>query len=495
MGSEFADPASKTDKVLDVGVPQREHRIIRMVAKLNREERWEKLLAVAKKSKTENGRLRSLIYEFRASIQLGDQKEIERCEKALAEVTDADETLRQSAALVKWRLPAQAAAVLDGLPQGFQSGVATKIAKRIKRLTREKPIHRKVRRFISESAPKASVDSVTHRYPGDIGRGEIPPSHLEVIRGEGVAKEIEELVISLIARSNVVLVKGRYPYVKEYTDVFTDKYGALSTAVADHLDANATEVDEPSGATRQPSFDEAFSCLGKHKGYFEWIVRRLSSLSWYLEPGAPNCPILLRKEHWGLAVDALGSLGVSKHRLVVIDGPVFCHRLYVGHVTMPTLARKPAFERVYGDLIKAAERKNDRQTPRRFYISRRDSARRSMADEAAFERDLAGRGIAPIILSELGLLEKISLFRNAELVIGAHGAGFSHLAFAKPGMRVIEIAPTSLAESKMLGVQTCFMRLSAVYGHHHTFLLRPIDTATSEWRPDIAEIDRILAAE
>lgn len=117
-----------------------------------------------------------------------------------------------------------------------------------------------------------------------------------------------------------------------------------------------------------------------------------------------------------------------------------------------------------------------------------------MTNEADFERALSERGITPIVLSELGLLEKINLFRNAELVIGAHGAGLSHLIFAKPGMRVIEIMPTSLAKSVMLGVQTCFTRLSAVYGHHHTFVLQPMDPATSEWSPNIADIDRVLAA-
>ncbi|MHC1999569.1 glycosyltransferase family 61 protein [Methylobacterium sp. CM6241] len=482
-----------TDGTLSVLTKNRDRHVTRKVTEFHHMERWTELLAAAKKSRSADGRLRSLIYEYHAAIRLDNPEEIERCKKLLAEIKDAEQLIKYSASLVKWKLPVQAAEILASLPWGFQSSVATKLARRIQASSRDKLVRRKVRRFIVGASTDDSATSVIHRYPNDLGDVVIPGSRIEVVRGSGVDPKIEALANSLVARSAAVLRANKFPFVKEYKNVRVTKLGQISPANGELGDANDSSLNL-SDSSSVPVFDEAFICAGKHKGYFEWIVRRLSSLSWYLEPGTPKCPILLRKEHWNLAVDALGALCVPKERMVVIDGPVLCRRLYDAHVPMSTLIRKPAFERAYGDLIRAAERLNTPPMPSRFYISRRDSARRSIADEAAFEKEMIARGIAPLVLSELGLLEKINLFRNAELAIGAHGAGFSHLVFAKPGMRVIEITPTSLTESKMLGVQTCFTRLSAMYGHHHTFMLQGMDPVTSEWSPDIADIDRVLAA-
>ena len=45
-------------------------------------------------------------------------------------------------------------------------------------------------------------------------------------------------------------------------------------------------------------------------------------------------------------------------------------------------------------------------------------------------------------LTKLSFFEKIYLFKNAEIIVGAHGAGFSNLIFCKPKTKVIEIRPS-----------------------------------------------------
>ena len=42
-------------------------------------------------------------------------------------------------------------------------------------------------------------------------------------------------------------------------------------------------------------------------------------------------------------------------------------------------------------------------------------------------------------LESLSFFEKIYLFKNADIIIGLHGAGFVNTVFCKPGTKIIEI--------------------------------------------------------
>ncbi|MHC2003059.1 glycosyltransferase family 61 protein [Methylobacterium sp. CM6241] len=455
---------------------------------------WVAMLKLVKKNEGLSGHPAILVYRLRAALELQKRDEIKRCCATIRQITDSEQLLTFASTLLKWEKPLEAARILTKLPSTYRSEEARQLAKRVYKLTKDATARKRVRHLLFLQAPSGRITTEEHRFPSDSDNYTVPPSRIEVMRLNGIDPEIGDSVREMFAQFEAVLEQRRFPAVTEYRDVFIDKVGMIWSADGSVVQASTRAVPTITDLSSIPVFDEAYSCLGRHKGYFEWIVRRLSGLAWRLEPSTPDCPILLRAEQAGLAADALGALGMDTDALITVEGPVFCRRLYAGYVSIGTLARTTAFQPVYGALIEAAERQNNAPTPGRFYISRRDSARRSMTNEADFERALIDRGITPIVLSQLGLLEKINLFRNAELVIGAHGAGFSHLVFAKPGMRVIEIAPTTLAKSKMLGVQTCFTRLSTVYGHHHTFVLHPMKPATSEWSPDIAEIDRLLAA-
>ncbi|CAA2145383.1 glycosyltransferase family 61 protein [Methylobacterium bullatum] len=468
----------------------------RKLKSLARAKHWIELFRVAKKGENKIDYSACLSYQLQAALGLSDEAKIKACCIKIKKIGNIDQSIKTATILLKYERPLEAAGIIAGLPRDQRTGQAANLAKRIEKTTKDRTTRRKVRNLLYRKVPSRETLSKTikHRFPRDSDEFSVPASRIEVIRIAGVEPEIEEHAKLLFSRFEAALKKENFPVVTEYQDVFVNDRGMIWSADGSVYQSLMGVVPAVTDPTSVPNFDEAFGCTGQQKGYFEWIVRRLSALAWRLDPTTPDCPILLRQQHLNLAKDALCALGVHEDKLIAIEGPVFCRRLYVGDATISMLPRTSVFQPTYGGLIAAAERRNNSESPRRFYISRRDSTRRSMTNEADFERALSERGITPIVLSELGLLEKINLFRNAELVIGAHGAGLSHLIFAKPGMRVIEIMPTSLAKSVMLGVQTCFTRLSAVYGHHHTFVLQPMDPATSEWSPNIADIDRVLAA-
>lgn len=77
--------------------------------------------------------------------------------------------------------------------------------------------------------------------------------------------------------------------------------------------------------------------------------------------------------------------------------------------------------------------------PKRLYISREDAGVRRLRNEAAVIEALQPLGVVPVTLSQYNLRQQIALMRQAELIIGAHGAGLANIAFAPPACRVIEI--------------------------------------------------------
>jgi capsular polysaccharide biosynthesis protein len=79
--------------------------------------------------------------------------------------------------------------------------------------------------------------------------------------------------------------------------------------------------------------------------------------------------------------------------------------------------------------------------PKRLFISRGAAQFRRIKNEAEIEAVLVKRGFTSVRLEELTLAEQVGLFSGLEAVVGAHGAGFTNLAFAPPGTKVVELHP------------------------------------------------------
>jgi capsular polysaccharide biosynthesis protein len=82
---------------------------------------------------------------------------------------------------------------------------------------------------------------------------------------------------------------------------------------------------------------------------------------------------------------------------------------------------------------------------KRLYISRRAYPMRVMVDEPALERALRARGFTIVRAERLPVAEQIALFRGAEVVVGATGAGLANALFAPEGAKVFEILPETFA--------------------------------------------------
>jgi hypothetical protein len=76
---------------------------------------------------------------------------------------------------------------------------------------------------------------------------------------------------------------------------------------------------------------------------------------------------------------------------------------------------------------------------RRLYIKR--AAARSIDQPAAVEAFLIRKDFEPVSLDHMPIEERIRLFQEADIVVGAHGAELANLLFSPPGTKVIELMP------------------------------------------------------
>ena len=101
---------------------------------------------------------------------------------------------------------------------------------------------------------------------------------------------------------------------------------------------------------------------------------------------------------------------------------------------------------------------------RRLYISRKDADKRRVLNEEELLPILERHGFEVWTLSGLSFAEQVQLFASSEIVVGPHGAGFSHLAFCQEGTPFLELYAPAY-------VNVCYWHLAcaAKLPYHYMF--------------------------
>ncbi|MEE9321897.1 MAG: glycosyltransferase family 61 protein [Granulosicoccus sp.] len=89
-----------------------------------------------------------------------------------------------------------------------------------------------------------------------------------------------------------------------------------------------------------------------------------------------------------------------------------------------------------------------------LYISRAESGTRTLEKETALKAELELRGFRSVVLESHTVAEQAALLANASVVVAAHGAGLTNIAFCQPGTLVVEIFGEYVAP--------CYWSLAAV---------------------------------
>ncbi len=188
--------------------------------------------------------------------------------------------------------------------------------------------------------------------------------------------------------------------------------------------------------------------------YYHWLLQCLPSLM-LLGPAVTETPALVAPplSPWqrrslelagvaGLKVEEVEKGEVREYEALIYPS-ILCDRGSYGGI--------PAFfERIRRRVL------DDRPGALLLYVSRRDTKKRKLNNEAELERALESIGFLPIVPSEVSLDEQVRLFSMARLVVGPHGAGMTNIVFCHPGTLVYELHPN-------IHLNGCFFQASQLF--------------------------------
>jgi hypothetical protein len=195
--------------------------------------------------------------------------------------------------------------------------------------------------------------------------------------------------------------------------------------------------------------------------FFHWLVEILPRLQMVEQvPELQEVPLLVPATAPGFVTESLRLSGFEQRVQHLEDG---VYRIRTLHIPSPLSST--------ADVPPVALNWLDARFPqaapagRRIYISRGDAPIRYVAGEAQVAALLEEEhGFETVVMSSLPLDQQIRTFREASVIVGAHGAAFAHLAFAPRGATVIELFQDG-------HFNHCYGRMAASRGLHYGFLV------------------------
>jgi len=193
------------------------------------------------------------------------------------------------------------------------------------------------------------------------------------------------------------------------------------------------------------------SCVAPAGGnnYFHWMIDVLpklyllqkSSISWQdIDYWAFN------ELKFPFCYETLTQFQVPLDRIVKVSSETYIQASNLICTSPPSISnqgRTPVSAWIINFLrtqfLSTQDNHNQREVPKRIWISRLDSSRRSIANEFEIMSLLESLGFISVTLSTLSVQEQASLFNQAETIVAAHGAGLTNLVFCNPGTKVVEI--------------------------------------------------------
>lgn len=171
--------------------------------------------------------------------------------------------------------------------------------------------------------------------------------------------------------------------------------------------------------------------------FFHWMVEIL--------------PRLAPLERAGIAADyyvvdclkpyqrqALAALGIRPEQMIQ---PHCLLTLVADEILLPSFPSPYCLRTHAAKLLRGLRADEGVTQSRRIYITRRATGTRTLHEEPAIEKILQSRGFETHAMERYPLAKQARLIREAEIVVGTHGAGLSNLIFARPGTQVIEFVP------------------------------------------------------
>jgi len=341
-------------------------------------------------------------------------------------------------------------------------------------------------RYEDDVFPATSI-----RFPG-AGIVSQARGALSMIDAPGVDPRHQPIYRALLAEFEAEIQVAGAPDVIELKDVIVNRWGQAWRSGGQVIRHANRPVPVQLSAPPDPSIDEAVLCTDPTRGFYHWYAERLPSLAWRLQDGAPDLPILIGDHAGAFQEETFRLLGVPPDRVRRIGDAVHCRRVLIARMRMPILAQWSRFCWIYERLRAASVAETGTLAPQEhIYISRRDTTRRVLVNEAALEQSLQQIGVVPVVLSTMPLARQIALVAQARVIVAPHGAGLAHCLAGRPDCRILELLPSQMGSHAL---RLSIARLSRVRGLHHAMWINSIHPLSLEWQVDVDRLISVVVA-
>jgi len=226
--------------------------------------------------------------------------------------------------------------------------------------------------------------------------------------------------------------------------------------------------------------------------YFHAVVDVLSTLAIYQRLGL-SCPIVVPGDIDSIHAEIIRASGIPENTPVLtasdVRGRLIRLAVCPDHVSAQLLRAWSAtlVRRVVGD-------SPDEAGTEILYISRGKSPNRPLVNEEQLEDMLrSGWNCRVVHMEDMSLAEQIEIVRQARIVVGPHGAGFTNMLFAPPRTPLIELLPSQYRDP-------CYANLARVAGRLYLPIVGSAEdtTVTNDrdlhWRVDLEKVACVLEA-
>jgi capsular polysaccharide biosynthesis protein len=182
-------------------------------------------------------------------------------------------------------------------------------------------------------------------------------------------------------------------------------------------------------------------CNLAFRNYYHWLMQCLPAIDHSIRTvGASNC-ILALPRLAGWQEESLATLGYAGIPRIEIDFDCHYHFQRAHYCTyLNGTAEDFLSPRCLNVLDRlAAQIAPVPDAPERLYVARLDTTNRVIRNENEVRQLLEKLGFTTIVPGYFSFDTQIGLFKSVRLVVGAHGAGMTNVAFCEPGTIVLEL--------------------------------------------------------
>ena len=242
-------------------------------------------------------------------------------------------------------------------------------------------------------------------------------------------------------------------FIVRSQDAFIDESKYLNTYLLDRRFANSLRDRDP-----EPIDPDLVWIVGGNasmRNYWHWLAQSLPAITqcrdWLVAQGLRVGILVPKMQPWQREALILAGLGGEPLRELTVFQSVrarrVCYSTLLGarHAYTPSIYRRIVRERMLAATPVVAG-------PKRFFVSRRDSGKRPLTNEAAIAAALSALDFTLLCPGEMSVAEQVAAFSGAEAVVAPHGAGGANYLFCPPGASIVELQQASYTNSSTLGM-------------------------------------------